>query len=68
MNILQKRPKNLMKKSTGFLALGVLTGVSLILAGALTANMIVVGAGAALILFTCGMTISRRSQTPVSYV
>lgn len=70
MNILQRNriPKKGMKKSTGFLALGILTGVSLIVAGALSVNMILVGAGSALIFFTCGASISRRSQTPVSYV
>lgn len=57
-----------MKKTTGVAALGLLTGVSLLVAGALLGQMILVGAGSALLLFTLGIAISRRGQAPVSYV
>ena len=68
MNVLQRKPKRMLKKSTSVVALSVLTGVSLILAGALIGQMVLVGAGAALILFTVGISISRRSESPVTYV
>lgn len=68
MNILQRKPKKMLKKSTSVVALSVLIGVSLVVAGALIGQMVLVGAGAALILFTVGISISRRSQSPVTYV
>lgn len=64
MKVLHVRPKRMKKAVIGTAALGLLS-LGLLIGGGVTGNLILVGAGVALLLFVCaGVLGTRRPSSP----